>query len=203
VIAGALGVVGLIVLRADARELFDDLTSGAGLVAVIASAVGGIATVVLVRAGRYDPARASAALAVAAIVAGWGLAQRPELLPNLTVDEAAAGHATLVALLISIAAGLVILVPSLMLLYGLVLRGRFDEEAPAATEQAPPRPHRALRPPIAAALVLLAIGSPLTFLTEGVTLAIGVVSLVAFVVTGTIALLQPEMLGQAEPGRRG
>jgi cytochrome bd ubiquinol oxidase subunit II len=197
VIAGGLGVVGLIVLRADARDLFDDLTSGAGLIAVIASAVGGIATVVLVRAGRYDPARVSAALAVAAIVAGWGLAQRPELLPGLTVDEAAAGHSTLVALLISIGAGLVILVPSLMLLYGLVLRGRFDEEAPAATKQAPPRSHRALRPPVAAALVLLAIGSPLTFLTEGVTLAIGVLALVAFVVTGTIALLQPEMLGQA------
>jgi cytochrome bd ubiquinol oxidase subunit II len=197
VIAGGLGVVGLIVLRADARDLFDDLTSGAGLIAVIASAVGGIATVVLVRAGRYDPARVSAALAVAAIVAGWGLAQRPELLPGLTVDEAAAGHSTLVALLISIGAGLVILVPSLMLLYGLVLRGRFDEEAPAATKQAPPRSHRALRPPVAAALVLLAIGSPLTFLTEGVTLAVGVLALVAFVVTGTIALLQPEMLGQA------
>jgi cytochrome bd ubiquinol oxidase subunit II len=203
VIAGALGVAGLIVLRADARELFDDLTSGAGLVAVIASAVGGIATVVLVRAGRYDPARASAALAVAAIVAGWGLAQRPELLPGLTVDEAAAGHSTLVALLISIGAGLVILVPSLMLLYGLVLRGRFDEEAPAAAEQAPPRPHWALRPPVAVALVLLAIGSPLTFLTEGVTLAIGVFALVAFVVTGTLALLQPEMLGQAQSDRRG
>jgi cytochrome d ubiquinol oxidase subunit II len=203
VIAGALGVVGLIVLRADARELFDDLTSGAGLMAVIASAVGGIATVALVRAGRYDPARASAALAVAAIVAGWGLAQRPELLPGLTVDDAAAGHSTLVALLISIGAGLVILVPSLMLLYGLVLRGRFDQGVPAAAEQAPPRPGGALMPPVAAALVLLAIGAPLTFLTEGVTLAIGVLSLVAFVATGALALLQPEMFGQAETGRRG
>ena len=202
VIAGALGVVGLIVLRADARELFDDLTSGAGLVAVIASAVGGITTVALVRRGRYEPARASAALAVAAIVAGWGLAQRPELLPGLTVDEAAAGHDTLVALLISIAAGLVILVPSLLLLYGLVLRGRFDEEAPAAAEQGPPRPHWALRLPVAVPLALLAIGSPLTFLTEGVTLAIGVLALVAFVVTGTLALLQPDVLGQAPASER-
>jgi cytochrome bd ubiquinol oxidase subunit II len=203
VIAGALGLAGLIVLRADARELFDDLTSGGGLVAVIASAVGGIATVALVRAERYDPARASAALAVAAIVAGWGLAQRPELLPGLTVDEAAAGHSTLVALLISIAAGLVILVPSLMLLYGLVLRGRFDPGAEPAAEGAPPPPRRALRPPVAAAVALLAIGAPLTFLTEGVTLAIGVLALVAFVATGALALLQPESLGYAEPGRRG
>jgi cytochrome bd ubiquinol oxidase subunit II len=201
VIAGGLGVVGLIVLRADARDLFDDLTSGAGLVAVIASAVGGIATVVLVRAGRYDPARASAALAVAGIVAGWGLAQRPELLPGLTVDEAAAGDATLEALLISIAGGLVILVPSLLLLYGLVLRGRFDEGA-APPGKGPPHPRRSLRPPVAVALALLAIGSPLVFLTEGVTLAIGVLALVAFVVTGALALLQPEMLEQAEANPR-
>ena len=83
---------------------------------------------------RYEPARVSAALAVAAIVAGWGIAQSPDILPGLTVHDAAAGHATLVALLISIAAGLVILVPSLVLLFGLVLRGRFDPAAPAVAD---------------------------------------------------------------------
>jgi cytochrome bd ubiquinol oxidase subunit II len=199
VVAGGLGLAGLIVLRADARELFDDLTSGAGLVAVIVSAVGGIATVALVRRERPEPARASAALAVAAIVAGWGLAQRPELLPGLTVDEAAAGHSTLVALLISIGGGLVILVPSLVLLYGLVLRGRFDTEAPVVAEQPPPRPHWALRPPVVAAGALFAVGAPLTFLTEGVFLAIGVLSLAAFVATGALALLQPDALAGDEP----
>ena len=35
---------------------------------------------------RFGPARASAALAVAAIVAGWALAQRPRFLPGLTID---------------------------------------------------------------------------------------------------------------------
>jgi cytochrome bd ubiquinol oxidase subunit II len=198
VIAGALGVAGLVVLRADARELFDDLTSGAGLVAVIASAVGGIATVALLRAGRYEPARASAALAVAAIVAGWGLAQRPELLPGLTVEEAAAGDSTLVALLVSIAAGLVILVPSLILLYGLVLRGRFDPGAPAVVEEPAPRPPRAVRPLVIAAAALFAIGTPLTFFGDGVLLAIGVLGLVAFVATGAIALLQPPALREGE-----
>jgi cytochrome bd ubiquinol oxidase subunit II len=198
VIAGALGVAGLVVLRADARELFDDLTSGAGLVAVIASAAGGIATVALLRAGRYEPARASAALAVAAIVAGWGLAQRPELLPGLTVEEAAAGDSTLVALLVSIAAGLVILVPSLILLYGLVLRGRFDPGAPAVVEEPAPRPPRAVRPLVIAAAALFAIGTPLTFFGDGVLLAIGVLGLVAFVATGAIALLQPPALREGE-----
>jgi cytochrome bd ubiquinol oxidase subunit II len=198
VIAGALGVAGLVVLRADARELFDDLTSGAGLVAVIASAVGGIATVALLRAGRYEPARASAALAVAAIVAGWGVAQRPELLPGLTVEEAAAGDSTLVALLVSIAAGLVILVPSLILLYGLVLRGRFDPGAPAVVEEPAPHAPRAVRPLVIAAAALFAIGTPLTFFGDGVLLAIGVLGLVAFVATGAIALLQPPALREGE-----
>jgi hypothetical protein len=36
-----------------------------------------------------------------------------------------------------------------------------------------------------------------------VTLAIGVLSLVAFVVTGALALLQPQMFGHAESGRGG
>ena len=47
-ISGVLAVVGLVVLRSDARRLFDDLTSGAGLVAVIVSAIAGIATIALV-----------------------------------------------------------------------------------------------------------------------------------------------------------
>jgi cytochrome bd ubiquinol oxidase subunit II len=201
VIAGALAVAGLLVLRADARELFDDLTSGAGLAAILASAAGGLATVALLRAGRYEPARASAALAVAAVVAGWGLAQRPELLPGLTVEEAAAAHSTLVALLVSIGAGLVILVPSLLLLYGLVLRGRFDPGAPVVAEQPAPRPARPVQPLALAAGALLVVGAPLTFLGEGVLLAIGVLALALFVATGALALLHPESLGDARTHR--
>jgi cytochrome d ubiquinol oxidase subunit II len=193
-ISGVLAVVGLIVLRSDARRLFDHLTSGAGLVAVIVSAVAGVATLALVQARRYEPARVSAAAAVAAIIAGWGIAQRPLLLPpRLTVHAAAAGHSTLVALLISIAAGLVILIPSLVLLYGLVLRGRFDEGVAAVEEHH--APSGAPRPGLAGvAIALLLVGSALTFLAEGVLLAIGVVLLGAFVVTGVVELLRPEAL---------
>jgi cytochrome bd ubiquinol oxidase subunit II len=196
-VAGALAVVGLIVVRADARELFDDLTSGGGLAAVLVSAAAGLCTIVLVRSRRYEPARVSGALAVAAIIAGWGLAQRPELLPGLTVDEGAAGHDTLVALLVSIAAGLVILVPSLMLLYGLVLRGRFDPAASTVAEQRVPAASRELRllPVLCAAL--LVVGVPLTLFGEGVLLALGVLALVLFVVTGMVALLRPEALEEA------
>ena len=66
---------------------------------------------------------------VAAIVVGWALAQRPELLPGLTADEAAAERPTLIATIGGVALGAVIVVPSLALLFGLVLRGRFDREA--------------------------------------------------------------------------
>jgi cytochrome bd ubiquinol oxidase subunit II len=191
VVSGALAVVGLIVVRSDARALFDKLTSGAGLVAVLVSALAGVVTLALVWAARYEPARGSAALAVAAIIAGWGLAQRPDILPGLTVHEAAAGRSTIVALLISIAAGLVILIPSLVLLYGMVLRGRFDEGAPAVAEQPVPRGAPS-RPLAGVAVGLLVVGAALTFLGEGVLLAIGVVLLGGFVVTGVAELLRPE-----------
>jgi cytochrome d ubiquinol oxidase subunit II len=191
VIAGVLAIVGLIVLRSDDRALFDDLTSGAGLVAVIVSALAGLATIALVQAGRYEPARVSGALAVAAIIAGWGLAQRPDLLPGLTVHEAAGSHATLVALIVSIAAGLVILVPSLVLLYGLVLRGRFDEGVEPVAEH--PVPRGAPRPRLAGlAIALLVVGSAMTFLGDGAVLAIGVIALGGFIVTGIVELLRPE-----------
>ena len=193
-VAGALAVGGLVVLREDSRPLFDGLTSGAGLAAVLVSALVGLVTLALVRAGRYEPARFSAALAVAAIVAGWGIAQSPDLLPGLTIEDAAAGRPTLWALLISIAAGLVILVPSLALLYGLVLRGRFDLGAPAGQEPPQPQATRGARGLAAAAVTLLVVGVALTLFADGIALAIGVLSLVGFIALGAIEFLRPETL---------
>jgi cytochrome d ubiquinol oxidase subunit II len=194
VVAGALAVGGLLVLRSDARPLFDGLTSGAGLAAVLVSAVAGLATLALVRAGRYEPARFSGALAVAAIIAGWGIAQSPDLLPGLTIEEAAAGRSTLWALLISIAGGLVVLVPSLALLYGLVLRGRFDAFAPAPQEAPRARTSPARRSLAVAAVGLLVVGAALLLLGEGAAVAVGVLALVGYLVFGAVELLRPDML---------
>jgi cytochrome bd ubiquinol oxidase subunit II len=193
-VSGALAVGGLAVLREDVRPLFDDLTSGAGLAAVLLSALAGLATLALVLAARYEPARFSAALAVAAIVAGWGIAQSPDLLPGLTIEDAAAGRSTLWALLISIAAGLVILVPSLALLYGLVLRGRFDIGRAARQEPAQPPTTRGTRSLAAAAVTLLVAGVALTLFGDGIALAIGVLSLVGFIALGAIEFLRLETL---------
>jgi cytochrome bd ubiquinol oxidase subunit II len=111
VVAGALALAGLLVIRVSARPLWDGLTSGLGLVLVVVSALAGVVTMVL---------------AVAAVIAGWAAAQSPLVLPGLTVTAAAAGRSTLIATIVGVAVGAVVLVPSLAVLYSLVLRGRLD-----------------------------------------------------------------------------
>jgi len=128
-VTGVVALAGLLVLRDDARALYDGLTSGAGLAMVLLSGAAGIATLALVYRERYELARVTAAAAVAAIVVGWVIAQDPYVLPpELTLKEAAASDATLSAVVIGVAAGMVILVPSLWWLYRLVLQGRLDQE---------------------------------------------------------------------------
>ena len=128
-VAGAASIGALVVLRSDARPLFDGLTSGRGLAAVIVSAVAGIATLGLVWTRRLGPARVTSAVAVSAVTVGWALAQDPYVLPGqLTLDQAAASHATLLSLVVSVGVGFLILVPSLWYLYRLVLQGRLDQE---------------------------------------------------------------------------
>jgi cytochrome d ubiquinol oxidase subunit II len=192
VAAGALALAGLLVVRVDARPLWDGLTSGAGLVLVGVSAVAGLATLGLVwRARSLGPARASAALAVAAIVAGWAVAQQPRFLPGLTVRQAAAGRSTLLAVVIGVAAGAVVLVPSLILLFSLLLRGRLDAgPQPTAPALAPRR--TADRPPPgpvgALALASLLVGVGLTVLADpGWLFAVGIACL--YVCAGSAFIL--------------
>jgi cytochrome bd ubiquinol oxidase subunit II len=201
VVAGAAAMAGLAVLHGDARSLFDGLTEGAGLGAVLASAAAGAATLALVAMRRFEPARFSAALAVTAIVAGWGIAQSPDILPGLTIEEAAAGHDTLVSLLVGIALGTLILVPSLTLLFGLTLRGRFDPVPDTAVvpgdsggEAARPAPAQSAPRAGLAAAVLAAAGVPLTMFAEGAGLGLGVAALCLAIALGARSLLTPAAL---------
>jgi cytochrome d ubiquinol oxidase subunit II len=128
VASGAVALIGILVERSDARPLYDGLTSGDGLAMVLLSGAAGLATLALVWGRRYGLARVTAAAAVAAIVVGWVLAEDPYVLPGqLTLDQAAAGDATLTAVLIGIGVGSLILGPSLWWLYRLVLQGRLDQ----------------------------------------------------------------------------
>ncbi len=128
VVTGLVALGGLFVLRSDARSLYDGLTSGGGLAMVLISGAGGVATLALVWLERYGAARVTAAVAVAAIVVGWALAQNPYLLPGqLTLEKGAADDAVLGAVLISMAVGALILGPSLWWLYRLTLSGTLDQ----------------------------------------------------------------------------
>ena len=116
------GIAGLFVLRADAPLLFDGLTGRAAPVVAL-SVVAGLAALWLLATRRYAPARLASALAVAAILAGWAVAQYPYVLvPEVTIEEAATGRATLVAMLVALVGGAVVLVPALVYLYRLFQR---------------------------------------------------------------------------------
>ena len=122
VITGVVGLAGIAVLRADAPTLFDGLT-GRGLPAVLLSVVAGLAALALLLNRRYIAARLTSALAVTAILVGWAAGQYPYLLlPSLTVEQAATGHSTQLALLVALCVGTVVLVPALIFLYTLFQR---------------------------------------------------------------------------------
>jgi cytochrome d ubiquinol oxidase subunit II len=203
VVAGAIAVAGLAVLRSDAHHLYDQLVAGDGLPALVASIVAGLATLGLVWLRRYELARLSAAGAVAAVIVGWALAQLPTVLPGLTVQHAAAPHDTLVALVVVVLAGIPLLLPSLALLFGLYLRGRFD---PGGERPAPPPKHtagevlRASRPGLlgrSAIAFLIATVGFLNVADAGWANAVGVACVLAFMLVGFVAIVSSDLF--AEP----
>jgi cytochrome bd ubiquinol oxidase subunit II len=127
-VCGAVAVVGVIVLHEDARYIYDNLV-GKALPLVIVSAVCGVGAMLLLwlRNGRF--ARPAAVLAVAAVVWAWGVAQYPYLLPKtLTVSQAAAPDDTMNALLVIFVAALLIIGPSLALLFTLAQRSALEAD---------------------------------------------------------------------------
>jgi cytochrome d ubiquinol oxidase subunit II len=198
VIAGALAVGGLIVLHSDAHGIYHRLTSGPGLPALIVSVIAGLGTLALVWRRSYEPARYTAAVAVAAIIAGWAVAQEPILLPGLTVAQAAAPHDTLVLVVVVVLAGAALLFPSLALLFRLVLHGRFDPgreaeiarvgQAKAIVQAAAPGLHARS----AGACLVAGVGL-LTIANAPWAHAIGVPCLLAFVVLGFAAIRPTEI----------
>jgi cytochrome bd ubiquinol oxidase subunit II len=76
---------------------------------------------------RYAMARIAAAAQVSLILWGWALAQYPYLVPpDLEIRDAAAPAATLELLAWALAAGFVLLVPSLWYLFR-IFKGRTTE----------------------------------------------------------------------------
>jgi len=191
--AGALAMFGLFVLHADARPIWNGLTNGFGACLLCLSIASGLAALILVWRNKFGLARVSAALTVAAIVAGWAVAQQPRLLPGLTVTQAAAGRSTLIAVIVSLAFGAVVLVPSLALLFGLSLKGRFDT---SLSVDIPPAKIANQTGNYASILAPVAIGSLLagtagTIFGSGWTQISGVLCLCLFAALGFVLAATP------------
>jgi cytochrome d ubiquinol oxidase subunit II len=206
-LAGVLAVAGLVVLHEDAHALYHDLVFGEGLPALIVSVLAGALTLTLVARRRFEPARYTAAVAVTAIVAGWALAQQPQFLPGLTIDQAAAPRDTLWAVIVAVVGGAIILFPSLALLLRLTLGGSLGEGhhagGPSAEEDQPPSAGSllpagpALAGRIAVACLVAGLGL-LTAAEAGWAHAVGVVALFGFVVSGFLAVVPPLLAGDAD-----
>ena len=139
VVAGVLAVAGIVTLRADARFVYDGLTSDA-LPLVIASVVCGAAVLGVLHRRARRGARPLAVGAVVAIVWGWGVAQHPYLLPQtLTIDAGAAPGATLTSLLVVFGVALLLVIPSIVLLFTLAQRSLIEESSGPQAPDADPR----------------------------------------------------------------
>jgi cytochrome bd ubiquinol oxidase subunit II len=136
--AGAIALAGIFVYRADARFIYDGLTSE-GLPLVIASAVCGLAVLTLLWRGERRGARPLSVAAVAAVIWGWGVAQYPYLLPqSMTIEDGAAASETLNAILIVFGIAVVVVLPALGFLYVLAQRSMLEGEAEAPQPTRPP-----------------------------------------------------------------
>ncbi len=128
IVAGAVAIAGIFILRADVPTLFDDLVSDS-VPLVLLSAACGVAALVLLQRGADRGARLLAMAAVGSIVVGWGVAQWPYLLPDsLTVSEAAAPSSTLAALLVAAGCFVLLIVPGFLVLYVLDQRSLLPAE---------------------------------------------------------------------------
>jgi cytochrome bd ubiquinol oxidase subunit II len=160
IVTGALAAVNMVLLHGSAPYLWHRLF-GPALPAVAVSVAAGVAALALIFLNRPNLLRIAAGLAVVGVVAGWGVAQYPYLLPGqLTLTAGAeplSGQQAELAVMILAAA---LVVPSFVWLYWLQQHGRLVETGPSeglkvavATENArdarpsppPPERHRTVR----------------------------------------------------------
>jgi cytochrome d ubiquinol oxidase subunit II len=128
IVAGAMAIGGLFVIHEDAGDLYDGLASGGGLAMVILSAAVGVLTLWLLWTSRFEIARYTSGVAVGAMLGGLAFAQRPDFLPGqISLRDAAAGDATLIATLVALIVALAVIVPAIAVLFRLTLQGRLSE----------------------------------------------------------------------------
>jgi cytochrome bd ubiquinol oxidase subunit II len=130
VAAGIIAAAGLLVLRTDAPEVWHGMVSRAWPLAAL-SAAGGLVSLWSVFRRRYRLARAGAAVAVAAVVGGWGVAQWPYLIvPDVTASDAAAPASALRPIVVGFVIGTLLVAPSLFVLFHVFKKAEPAPDAP-------------------------------------------------------------------------
>jgi cytochrome d ubiquinol oxidase subunit II len=162
IVTGALSLATLAELHTSNAALFSRLT-GRALPLVIAAGLCGLVVLALLTAGRLRGVRVLAAAGVAAVIWGWGVAQYPVLLPGtaVTLSNAGAPHATLVAIVVLFVVAVLLVGPSFALLFS--LQGRRLLHADDAGTVLATAPARQTQPPA---------GSPTSAASPGVRAAV-------------------------------
>lgn len=135
VAVGVLALIGLSVTRGHTTYVYHGLTHGFGLLLVLLSIAAAAATALLI--GTHAPgwARYTSVASVALVIAAWGVAQRPYLVPtSLTVQQAAGATKPLQWLMLVTAIALVLVGPALVLLYRLDTHGMLEAQTDADVE---------------------------------------------------------------------
>jgi len=126
-VTGVLAAASIVALREDARLVYDGLLDE-GLPLVVLSLLCATGVLILLRRGTRRGTRALAVGAFVAMIWGWGAAQYPYLLPEtLTIADGAAVSAALTSVLIVFAVAVVLVLPSIVLLFTLTQRSLIEE----------------------------------------------------------------------------
>ena len=124
-VTGLLAAANMALLWHSAPYVFHRLIWWPGLPLVLVSVAGGLAAFVLILRRRVFLLRVAAALAVAGVIAAWGVAQYPWLLPtSLSLAKGSAPQASLRSELAVLAMAAVLVVPAFAFLYRLQQTGR-------------------------------------------------------------------------------
>ena len=116
-VTSVLGMLGLILSVNEAPLLWNGMVAHA-LPVVVATMLIGVATAGALYFRHYQLARASIIAETAFMLGAWGLSQYPYIIPpQVTIYNAANEPSVIVTLLIAIAVGLAILLPSLYYLF--------------------------------------------------------------------------------------
>jgi len=137
IVAGGLALGAIPVLASDAPLLAHELIA-TGWPLVVASGVLGLAALLMLWRQWPLGTRACAIGAVVAVIAGWGVAQYPYIVPpTMTFEDAASPGGTLEALVVIFVVAVLVIGPSLALLFGLDQRDRLTGHG-VGTDVEPP-----------------------------------------------------------------